>query len=42
MDADFESVVDETEDDGTGADPEDGIEIEIIEEPADESGTTED
>ena len=42
VDADFESVVDETEDDGTGADPEDGIEIEIIEEPADESGTTED
>ena len=42
VDADFESVVDETEDDGTGVDPEDGIEIEIIEEPADESGTTED
>ena len=42
VDADFESVVDETEDDGTGAGPEDGIEIEIIEEPADESGTTED
>lgn len=42
VDADFESVVDETEDDGTGADPEDGIEIEIIEETTDESGTTED
>ena len=35
-DADFESVVDATEDDGTAADDEDGIEIEITVEKDDD------
>ena len=36
VDADFESVVDATEDDGTAADDEDGIEIEITIEKDDD------